>query len=334
MSTKIRWGVLGAAKIAVTKVIPAMQQGEYSEVVAIASRESGKAQATASELGIARAYGSYEDLLNDPNVDAVYNPLPNHLHVPWSIKAAEAGKHCLCEKPVALNVAELNTLTEAQERTGVIIGEAFMVRSHPQWLRVRELVRSGSIGEVRAILGVFSYFNRDPKNVRNKAEWGGGALMDIGCYPVQVSRFVLGTEPLRVSGFIDRDPEFGTDRLTSGMLEFQSAHSVFTCSTQMIARQKIDVFGEKGRIEVEIPFNPQPDKPARIFVDRSGDLFGSGVKTEQFAPCNQYTLQGDAFSKAILEGGEPPTPLSDSLGNMKVIDALFESARTGQAEKL
>ena len=333
MSTKVRWGVLGAAKIAITKVIPAMQQGELSEVVAIASRDGAKARETADKLGIATSYGSYEELLADSNVDAIYNPLPNHLHVPWSIKAAEAGKHCLCEKPVALNVAELRTLIEVQERTRLVIGEAFMVRSHPQWLRCRELVQSGSIGPVRAITGVFSYFNRDAKNVRNNTLWGGGALMDIGCYPVQVSRFLLGEEPLRVSAFIDRDPEFGIDRLTSGVLEFKSSHAVFTCSTQMIARQKVEIFGEKGRIEVEIPFNPQPDRPTRIFVDRAGDLFGAGVISQEFPPCNQYTLQGDAFSKAILDGGEPPTPLSDSLGNMSVIDALFESARSGKFEK-
>ena len=334
MSTRIRWGVLGAAKIAVTKVIPAMQLGEFSEVVAIASRDGAKARETADKLGIARSYGSYEELLADPDVDAVYNPLPNDLHVPWSTRAAEAGTHCLCEKPIALNVAELKTLIDVQQRTGVVIGEAFMVRSHPQWLRARELVRSGSIGEVRAITGVFSYFNRDPKNVRNHVELGGGALMDIGCYPVQIARFILSEEPLRVSAFIDRDPEFGIDRHTSGLLEFKSAHAVFTCSTQMIARQRIEILAEKGRIEVEIPFNTQPDRPSRIFVDRTGDLFGAGVSTEQFPPCNQYTLQGDAFSKAILSGGEPPTPLSDSLGNMAVIDALFESARSGQAEKL
>jgi predicted dehydrogenase len=333
MSAKIRWGVLGAAKIAVTKVIPAMQLGEFSEVVAIASRDASKARETADKLGIAKAYGSYEELLGDPGVDAVYNPLPNHLHVPWSIRAAEAGKHCLCEKPVALNVAELKTLIAVQERTKVVIGEAFMVRSHPQWLRSRELVRSGSLGEVHAITGVFSYFNRDPNNVRNNASWGGGALMDIGCYPIQISRFILSEEPLRVSGFIGRDPEFGIDRLTSGLLEFKSAHAVFTCSTQMIARQKIEILGEKGRIEIEIPFNAQPERPTRIYIDHTGDLYGAGRKTEEFPACNQYTLQGDAFSQAILSGGEPPTPLSDSLGNLAVIDALFESARSGKAEK-
>jgi predicted dehydrogenase len=334
MPGKIRWGVLGAAKIAITKVVPAMQQGEFSEVVAIASREAGKARDTAGKLGVARWYGSYEELLGDPDVDAIYNPLPNHLHVPWSIKAAEAGKHCLCEKPIALNVAELQTLIDVQHRTGMVIGEGFMVRSHPQWLRVRDIVRSGSIGGVRAITGVFSYFNRDAKNVRNNVEWGGGALMDIGCYPVQISRFVLEQEPILASAMIDRDPDFGTDRLTSGLLEFKSAHAVFTCSTQMIARQKVEIFGERGRIEVEVPFNPQPNRPSRILVDRQGDLYGEGAQTEEFAPCNQYTLQGDAFSKAILDGVEPPTPLSDSLGNMAVIDALFQSARLGQAVKL
>src|SRR5450432_1641379 len=205
---KVKWGILGAASIAVRKVIPGMQKGTWSEVAAIASRDLSKAKAAAGALRIEKAYGSYEELLSDPEIEAVYNPLPNHLHVPWSIRAAEAGKHVLCEKPIALTVAECRTLIVARDRTGVKIGEAFMVRTHPQWLRAREIVRSGQIGDLRAMQCAFSYFNRDPANIRNVEEWGGGTLMDIGCYPIQISRFLFGHEPLRVVGKVERDPEF------------------------------------------------------------------------------------------------------------------------------
>ncbi len=325
MSNKKRWGVLGAAKIALTKVIPAMQKCEFAEIAAIASRDVEKAKDAAARLGIAKSYGSYEALLADPEIDAVYNPLPNHLHVPMSIQAAEAGKHVLCEKPVALSVAECRTLMDAQRRTGVKIGEAFMVRSHPQWLLTRELVRGGEIGEVRSIMVNFSYFNRDPQNVRNRADWGGGALMDIGCYAIQVSRFILEQEPRRVASLIDRDPDFGTDRLTSALLEFPSAQVIFTCSTQMIPAQRVQVFGTGGRIEVEIPFNAPNDRPTRIFLERAG----KGSSTHELPVCDQYTLQGDAFSRAIIDNEDPPTPLSDSIRNMAVIEAVFRSAETG-----
>jgi predicted dehydrogenase len=320
MPEKVKWGVLGVAKIATTKVIPAMQAGEWTEVAAIASRDTEKARVAARKLGIPKAYGSYEELLADPEIAAIYNPLPNHLHVPWSIRAARAGKHVLCEKPVGLNAAECRTLIEARRSTGVQIGEAFMVRSHPQWLRAREIARTGAIGDVRAITAAFSYFNRDPSNVRNVAGWGGGALMDIGCYPIQVARFLLGQEPLRVLGLIHRDPDFHTDRLTSAVLEFPSTHCVFTCGTQMAPYQRVVILGATGRIEIEIPFNAPPDRPTRIYADPAG--------WEEFPVCDQYTLQGDEFSRAVLGLGPVPTPLEDSLRNMAVIDALFESART------
>jgi predicted dehydrogenase len=321
MAEKVRWGVLGVARIATVKVIPAMQRGAFSEIVAIASRDGDRARRAAAELGIPRAYGSYEELLADPEIEAIYNPLPNHLHVPWSIRAADAGKHVLCEKPVAMSVAECRTLMDARDRTHVQIGEAFMVRTHPQWLRARELVRSGDIGELRAVMMAFSYFNRDPKNIRNVEEWGGGALMDIGCYPIQLSRFLFGEEPRRVVGLLDRDPEMHTDRLSSALLDFPSGQAVFTCSTQMVPYQRMQILGSRGRIEVEIPVNAPPDKPSRIWVD-SGSL-----RTEEFPVIDQYTIQGDLFSKAVREGGEPPTPLEDSIRNMAVIEALFRSAR-------
>jgi predicted dehydrogenase len=326
MAKKIRWGVLGVAKIATVKVIPAMQRGTLSEVVAIASREPSKAETAASQLRIPTSYGSYEALLSDPNVDAVYNPLPNHLHIPWSIRAAEAGKHVLCEKPIALSTDECRTLIEARDRTGVRIGEAFMVRTHPQWLRARELVRNGDIGDLVSIAAAFSYSNRDPNNIRNNPDYGGGALMDIGCYPIQISRFLFGSEPVHVSGAVQKDPEFGTDRLTSAVLEFRTGHAIFTCSTQMVPWQRVQIFGTKGRLEIEIPFNAPPDRPCRIFVDDGRDVFGSGVRVEEFAICDQYTIQGDKFSEAILTGGEVPTPLEDSLANMQVIEKIVSAA--------
>src|SRR6266404_1733732 len=197
---KVRWGVLGVANIAVTKVIPGMQRGESTEIAAIASRDLAKAQGAAAKLGIAKAYDSYEALLADPEIDAIYNPLPNHLHVPWSIRAMQAGKHVLCEKPIGLSVAEADELIGARDAAGVKAGEAFMARVHPQWLRTRDLVRTGAVGEPRIVTGFFSYFNRKPENVRNIAAWGGGALMDIGCYPITLSRMVFGEEPGRVLG--------------------------------------------------------------------------------------------------------------------------------------
>ena len=332
MNRKVRWGVLGAANIAVEKVIPAMQRGEWCEIAAIASRDANKAEQAAGDLDIPKAYGSYEDLLGDPEIEAIYNPLPNHLHVPWSIRAAEAGKHVLCEKPVALDANQARKLFEAQARTGVKIGEAFMVRTHPQWLRARELVRAGRIGELRSILGFFSYFNRDPANIRNVREWGGGGLMDIGCYPINTSRFIFGEEPRRVMALLERDPEMQTDRLASGILDFPSGQSVFTCSTQLVPYQRMQLFGTAGRIEIEIPFNAPNHRPCRIFVDDGSDLFGAGVETESFPVCDQYTIQGDLFSRAIREGGEAPVPLEDAIRNMAVIDALVKSAESGRWE--
>jgi len=330
---KVKWGVLGVASIAIKKVIPGMQRGQWSAITAIASRDLKKAQEAASQLGIPKAYGSYEELLADAEIEAVYNPLPNHLHVPWSIKAAEAGKHVLCEKPVSLTVAEAKTLLAARERNGVRIGEAFMVKTHPQWLRTRELIRKGVIGDLRAIVGAFSYFNRDPQNVRNVAEWGGGGMLDIGCYPVTTSRFVFGEEPLRVTGLVERDPDFKTDRLASAILEFPSGQAVFTCSTQMVPYQRMQFLGTTGRIEIEIPFNAPPDRPCKIFVDDGRDVFGSGTRTETIPTCDQYTLQGDAFSLAIREGREVPVPLEDAIANMAVIEAVFRSGESGRWER-
>ena len=332
MPKAIRWGVLGVAHIAVKKVIPAMQRGSLTEVVALASRDAKKAEAAAAQLGIPRAYSSYEDLLGDPRVDAIYNPLPNHLHVPWSIRAAEAGKHVLCEKPIALTVAEVKELGETRDRTGVEIGEAFMVRTHPQWLRARQIVDSGEIGELRSVVGAFSYYNVDARNIRNVPEYGGGALLDIGCYPVTISRFLFRREPARVSAVIERDAALGTDCLTSALLDFSPGQAVFTSSTQMVPYQSVQIFGTRGRIEVPIPFNAPPDKPCRIVIDPGKDVFGTGARVEEFPVCDQYTIQGDLFSKAILEGAPVPVPLEDSLPNTAVLEAIFRAAKSGKWE--
>jgi predicted dehydrogenase len=332
MSNKLRWGVLSTAAIGLKKVIPAMQQGQHTRVVAIASRDLAKAREAATALGIPTAYGSYEELLADPNIDAVYNPLPNHLHVPWTVKAAEAGKHVLCEKPFSLTVAEAESLLAVRSRTGVKIGEAFMIRSFPQWLRLRELLKQGRIGDLRSVVGVFSYFNIDPANIRNQVASGGGAVMDIGCYLIHASRYAFANEPTRVVALIERDPQMHTDRLTSAILDFSAGQSIFTCSTQLVPYQRVHFLGTRGRIEIEIPFNAPIDRPTRLFVDDGGDLSGKTITTETFPVCDQYTLQGDAFSKAILENTEVPVPLEDAIGNMAVIEAIFRSASSGQWE--
>ncbi len=332
MANKVRWGILSTAAIGVKKVIPGMQRGKFTEVTAIASRDRRKAEETARKLRIPKAYGSYEELLADPQIEAIYNPLPNQLHVPWSIRAAEAGKHVLCEKPLSLTVAEAKTLLAVRDRTGVKIGEAFMVRTHPQWLRTRELVASGRIGSLRSVSGFFSYFNRDATNIRNNPDYGGGGLMDIGCYPINTSRFVFGEEPSRVSGIIEKDPEMRIDRLTSAILDFPSGQSIFTCSTQLVSYQRMQFLGTKGRIEIEIPFNAPIDRPCRIFIDDGRDVFGGGITTETFPMCDQYTIQADAFSRAVREGTEVPVPLEDAIKNMAVIEAIFRSAESGKWE--
>jgi predicted dehydrogenase len=329
---KVKWGILGVASIATRKVIPGMQKGEWSEVTAIASRELRNAQRAAEELKIPKAYGSYEELIGDPEIEAIYNPLPNHLHVPWSIKAAEAGKHVLCEKPIALNAAEAETLRLVRDRTRTKIGEAFMVKTYPQWLRVRELVRSGKIGELKSIVTMFCYFNRDEKNVRHKVEWGGGGLLDIGCYPITLSRWFYGEEPKRVSGVLENDPNFGTDRLASGILEFSGGHSVFTCGTQTNYYQRMTLLGTAGRIEVEIPFNAPTDKSLLLRVSDTMEFIGGKSVIEVIPPADQYTVQGDEFSKAIRNDTEVPVPLEDAIANMKVIDAIFRSSVSGKWE--
>jgi predicted dehydrogenase len=332
--SKLRWGVLGVAGIAMKKVLPAMKHCKRAEVVGIASRDLGRAKEAAGRLEIPKAFGSYEDLLADRDIDVVYNPLPNHLHVPWSIKAAEAGKHVLCEKPIALNADEARKLIGARDRTGVKIGEAFMVKTHPQWLRARELVRSGAIGELRAIISAFSYFNADPNNIRNMADIGGGGVMDIGCYPITMARFLFEREPARTVALIDRDPQLGTDRLSSALLDFSPGQAIFTCSTQLVPFQRMQILGTRGRIDVEIPYNIPPDRPSRIFIDDGSELAGRNARVEEFPKVDQYTIQGDEFSRAVQENTEVPVPLEDALKNMQVIDAVLRSGSSGNWEKV
>jgi predicted dehydrogenase len=328
----VNWGVISTALIATEKVIPAMQKSRHCRIQAIASRDLARARQVAERLGIPKAYGSYDALLADPEIEAVYNPLPNHLHVPWSIRAAEAGKHVLCEKPIALDAKEAQQLVAARDRTGKLITEAFMVRSHPQWLRTRALVRDGRIGELRAVNGLFSYFLTDPRNVRNQADIGGGGLYDIGCYPIVVSRFLFEDEPTRVVGLIERDPTLRIDRLTSALLDFPKGQASFMCSTQLVSYQRVQVLGTRGRIEVVIPFNAPPDKPCRIFVDDGSALGDASAKEETFAVCDQYAIQGDLFAEAIRTGNPVEFPLENAVRNMRIIDAIFRSAEKGAWE--
>ncbi len=324
--------MLGVSKFAINKCVPGIQASALCDVAAIASRDIDKAKAAASKLGISTAYGSYEELLADPSIDVIYNPLPNHLHVPWSVAAAKAGKHVLCEKPLALAREDLQLLIAARDAAGVVVGEAFMVRTHPQWLRARDLAAAGRIGELRAATGFFSYTNVDPLNIRNRPEVGGGAIWDIGCYPVTTSRMVFGTEPGRVAAAIGRDPQFGTDRLSSFILEFPQGHAIFTCSTQLVPYQRMQFMGTKGRIEMEIPFNAPPDRPSRILIDDGGELSGSGISTETFETGDQYTWQADAFARAVRGEAAVAVPLEDSLKQVAVLSAIFKAAESGRWE--
>ena len=327
---KVRWGILSTAKIATKKVIPAMQRAEFCEIVAICSRDLDKARAVANALGIPRAYGVYDELLADAEIDAIYNPLPNHLHVPWSIRALEAGKHVLCEKPIGLTSSEGQQLVDAaRQHPSLKVMEAFMYRHHPQWQRARQIVRDGGIGQLQTIQSAFSYFNDDPQNIRNVAEYGGGGLMDIGCYPISLSRYIFDDEPIRVIGSVDFDPRFKTDRHASALLEFAAGSSAFTCSTQLAAYQRVNIFGDRGRVELEVPFDVPLDHQCTIWHQREGD-----VEQITLDECDHYSIQGDLFSRAILDDGPVPTPIEDAVSNMRVIEAIFRSVESGQWESV
>ena len=325
----VKWGIISTANIGVAKVIPGMLKSKELEVAAISSRSLKTARKWAMELGIAKSYGSYEEMLADPEIEAVYNPLPNHLHVPLTLAAARAGKHVLCEKPIAITAKEAGQLRKAPK--DVLIAEAFMVRHATQWLAVRDLVKKGKIGEVRAIQVLFSYFNRDPKNVRNMADIGGGGLLDIGCYPITVSRFIFNAEPQRVTATIDRDPKFKTDRTAGGLADFGGGrHLSFSISTQAAPYQRVHILGTKGRIEIEIPFNAPPDTPNRYFVQ--GMDMNVGEWTE-LPVSDQYQLQAEAFGRVIRKKQKAVWGIDDAIQNMKILDAFFRSEKSGKWEK-
>jgi predicted dehydrogenase len=327
---KIKWGILSTAKIGREKVIPAMQKGRYCDVVAIASRNREQAQAVANTLEIPKVYASYEELLNDNEIDAIYIPLPNHMHVEWAIKSLEAGKHVLCEKPIGLSSAEATKLQEAaQRKPNLKIMEAFMYRFHPQWQHAKKIVEDGTIGDLKTVQSFFSYYNVDMNNIRNQKDAGGGGIMDIGCYCISFARFLFNREPQRVVGTVEYDPNAQTDRLASGILDFSTGTSTFTCSTQLMPYQRVNILGTEGRIEIEIPVNTPPDKPTRIWLHLKG-----GTDEIVFDPVDQYTLQGDVFSRAILKNTPVPTDLEDAINNMKVIEALFQSAENDAWQKL
>lgn len=329
MMEKVRWGVLSTAAIGLNKVIPAMQNTDHCEIVGIASRDLLKAKSAAQSLGIRKTYGSYADLLADSEIEAVYNPLPNHLHVAWSIRALEAGKHVLCEKPIGLTSQEGQNLVEAARRYPHLkITEAFMYRHHPQWQRAQAFVRGGEIGTLRTLQAFFSYYNDDPHNIRNQADIGGGGLMDIGCYPISVSRYVFGREPKRVAALVEFDPKLKTDRLASAILDFETATATFTCSTQLSPYQRVHLFGTSGRIEIEIPFNAPPDRPCKMWLQKGGRE--SQIEEIPLPICDQYGLQGEAFSLSIRNDTPVQTPLGDAVANMRVIEAILQSHRSGQ----
>ena len=330
---KVIWGVLSTAKIGLQRVLPGMQKSALCEIRAIASRSGAAARKAADQLGIPKAYGSYEELLGDPEIEAIYNPLPNHLHVPLTLKAAAAGKHVLCEKPIALNAQEARQLQAVAGK--VLIMEAFMVRFHPQWLRARERVRAGDIGQLRAVQFMFCYSNSDPANIRNKADIGGGALYDIGCYPITAGRFFFEAEPQHGIALIDRDPDFHTDRLTSALVDFGSGrHLDFTVSTQCSPYQRVHLCGTKGRIEIQIPVNAPQDAKTTLSIDDGSSLAGVGVRTETLPESDQYRLQGEVFSRAVRGEISLPYGIEDAIHGMRVIDALFRSEASRRWEAI
>ncbi len=323
MST-VRWGIVSTADIARRKVIPGMRRAANAEVLAIASRDEAGATTVAADLGIPRAYGSYEALLADPDLDAVYIPLPNHLHPEWTVAAARAGKHVLCEKPLAMSADVAQSMVDACRDAGVLFMEAFMYRLHPSWVAVRDLVASGRIGRLRAVDSWFSYYNDDPANIRNIQAAGGGALFDIGCYSVNLSRMLFGAEPDDVRGTVLRDPALGVDVLTSGVLRFGDGVATFTCSTRTEPDQRVDIYGDRGRIRVEIPFNIPPSLPTRVFVTAGGEPpVAPATETLTFEPADPYGVEVEAFGAAILAGGAAPTPPEDAVANLRVIERLF-----------
>lgn len=324
-TNKVKWGILSTAKIGREKVIPAMQKSLFCNIIAIASENKDRLMEEAERLDIPKVYHTYLDLLNDREIDAVYIPLPNHLHVPWAIKAIEADKHVLCEKPIALSSAgAMQLLNASKDKPHLKVMEAFMYRFHPQWQHAKKLVTDGILGELKTIQSFFSYYNIDPSNIRNQKDAGGGAMMDIGCYCISLARFIFGQEPESVFGSVEYDPNLQTDRLASGILNFPGGTSTFTCSTQLAPYQRVNILGTDARIEIEIPFNAPPDKQTRIWLHSK-----KGSEEIVFGQTDQYTIQGDLFAQAILNNTPVPTDLEDAVNNMKIIELIFESSKQG-----
>ena len=320
---KLRWGILSTAKIAREWLIPALQESSNNEVVAIASRDSERAKKTAEEHNIPKFFGSYDELLQSDDIDAIYNPLPNHLHVPLTQRAIEAGKHVLCEKPLGLDQLEVEKLIQFSEQNPkCVVMEAFMYRFHPQWKKVLELIDEGVLGEVLCVDAAFTFFNRDNNNVRNQTGIGGGGVMDIGCYCISAARTLFGREPKRVSALLDIDPEFGIDRHASAVLDFSPGMSTFYCSMQSASTQHVKVMGSKASLVIENPFYHR-GVPSRLIVRE-----GNSDREILVGSFNHYVEQVNAFADAVNSGKTAPTPLSDALANMKVIDAVFKSAET------
>jgi predicted dehydrogenase len=331
--SKVSWGILSTANIGIKRVIPAILAGQRGTIAAIASRDAVRAGEVAARFGIARSYGSYQALLDDPQIEAIYNPLPNHLHVEWTVRALDAGKHVLCEKPIALDAAQAQAIVAARDRSGKRVIEAFMVRCHPQWHRVRALVRDGRIGAVRALQSAFTFPVTNPANIRNRREYGGGALYDVGCYPIVTARYLLGTEPERVIACVDRDPELGVDCVTSALVVFPGgAQLVLTSALQLALYQRVVVLGTQGRIEVPVPFTPPNVHACRIVIDSGSALDGSSAVVEEFAPVDQYLLQCDLAASAFRDESTQEFSIEDAIANMRVIDALYRSAGSGQWE--
>lgn len=331
---KVTWGILSTANIGVKRVIPAILAGRRGHITAIASRDAERAAEIAARFGIGRSFGSYQALLDDPEIEAIYNPLPNHLHVEWTVKALEAGKHVLCEKPIALNAGEAAAIVAARDRSGRCVIEAFMVRFHPQWQRVRELVRAGRIGTVRAIQSAFVFSVLDPDNVRNRADIGGGALYDVGCYPIVTARYVFGGEPDRAIALVDRDPQLGVDRVTSGLLGFRGGGQLaFSSALQLAPYQRVVILGSEGRIELGVPFTPAKEHGCRLVIDSGRSLDGSSAEFEDFAPFDQFAAQCDLAAAVFRHEAPQEFPIEDAIANMRVLDALYRSAVSGRWER-
>jgi predicted dehydrogenase len=323
------WGILSVSTHYQLRVHPNLKKSPLVDLRAIASRSREKAAATAQVLGIPKSYGSYEELLSDREIEAVYIPLPNHMHAEWARKAADAGKHVLCEKPFAADAREAEQVVDHAKNKGVLVMEAFMYRFHPQWKRAHEIVASGEIGALHAVHSHYTYMLQDPSNIRNMLGAGGGGIPDIGCYLVSCARFLMGKEPSRVLSLVHRDATLKTDILASAILDFGTARSVFTVGTQTYSSQRVYAIGSGGELTIPLPFNAYPDTPMQITV-------GTGVGTRTvFSPAtDQYVEMFEAFSRAVRDGRPVPTPPQDAINNMKVLDSLFRSEKSTSWEKV